>query len=278
MARIRSVKPEFWDDRKLAKRTSRDARLLYIALWNIADEHCRMIGDPQWIKGQAFAYDDDLDAEAIARLLKELEAIGAVLPYEDDGDPYLFLPKMGKHQRLEADKVRSRLPAPPDSVQPALRADEYARDADSSEPGADKSSLLYGAGGRGQVAGGRGPRGARAASMIGVSLLDEHLAQLAARPTRDVIEDLSSRIEGQLSQGATEPEIQEALSRMRLKPHLGPGVLPSLVNEVRQQRADPSLAPSRASPANTESTGTQRARAAVQAGRQAQALIDGGRK
>ena len=32
MARIRSVKPEYWDDRKLAKRTSRDARLLYIAL------------------------------------------------------------------------------------------------------------------------------------------------------------------------------------------------------------------------------------------------------
>ena len=38
MARIRSIKPEFWDDRKLAKRASRDARLLYIALWNLADE------------------------------------------------------------------------------------------------------------------------------------------------------------------------------------------------------------------------------------------------
>ena len=43
MARIRSVKPEFWTDRKLARCTSRDARLLYIALWNISDEHGRLI-------------------------------------------------------------------------------------------------------------------------------------------------------------------------------------------------------------------------------------------
>ena len=68
-----ACKPEFWDDRKLAKRTSRDARLLYIALWNLADEWGRLNGDPQWIKGQVFSYDDDLNADAIGKLLEELE-------------------------------------------------------------------------------------------------------------------------------------------------------------------------------------------------------------
>ena len=120
MARIRSIKPEFWDDRKLAKRTSRDARLLYIALWNLADEWGRVNGDPQWIKGQVFSYDDDLTADSIAKMLEELEnpALGAVVAYEVDGDPYLFLPKLAKHQRLEPEKVKSRLPEPPNSDNP----------------------------------------------------------------------------------------------------------------------------------------------------------------
>lgn len=191
MARIRSIKPEFWDDRKLAKRTSRDARLLYIALWNLADEHGRVNGDPQWIKGQVFPYEDDLDAIAVEKLLAELEAedIGAVVAYEADGDPYLYLPKLAKHQRLEPEKVASRLPAPPAEPCPAGDREQrgappyaprdgetargarerYLRDgwkphgADSSEPRADSPerdaetpALLYGAGSRTHVAGSRG--------------------------------------------------------------------------------------------------------------------------
>ena len=144
MARIRSVKPEYWDDRKLAKRTSRDARLLYIALWNLADEHGRLNGDPQWIKGQVFSYDDDLDAGAVAKLLDELArpAVGAVMPYEVDGDPYLFLPKLAKHQRLEPDKVKSRLPEPPEATLAPPEPDPTPPPAKTgrSEPGANMSA------------------------------------------------------------------------------------------------------------------------------------------
>lgn len=154
VARIRSVKPEFWDDRKLARRTSRDARLLYIALWNLADEHCRLNGDPQWLKGQVFAFDDDLDTAAIDRLLKELETVGSVVRYEVDEDPFILLPKLAKHQRLEPEKVRSRIPAPPAMALGQLdfadwsgnRANQSARGADSSENGANSSALLYVAG------------------------------------------------------------------------------------------------------------------------------------
>ncbi|WP_304452866.1 hypothetical protein [Nocardiopsis sp. YSL2] len=133
MARIRSTKPEFWSDRKLARSLSRDARLLYIALWNFADEHARVQGDPRYIKGQCFPYDDDLDDVAIDGLLAELAAAGRIVPYVADGDPYLFLPKLSKHQRLEAAKVPSRLPAPED-------ADPTEPDTDSSEPRAHESA------------------------------------------------------------------------------------------------------------------------------------------
>lgn len=118
MARIRSVKPEFWSDRKLAKQLSRDARLLYIALWNMADEHGRVQGDPRWVKGHCLPYDDDLGLGDIGRLVRELAAAGRVQTYEVDGDPYLFLPKLAEHQRLEPAKSASRLPPPPDESAP----------------------------------------------------------------------------------------------------------------------------------------------------------------
>ena len=234
MARIRSIKPEYWDDRKLAKRTSRDARLLYIALWNLADERGRLNGDPVWIKGQVFSYDDDLDVPAVTKLLDELAAIdvGAVVPYEVDGDPYLYLPKLAKHQRLDR-TVPSRLPEPP-----ALGTDESVRGTDQSVRGTDENVPLYVAGSRGQVAGGRDAR--VAASISGTALLDEHLACFKHKPPRDVIRRTGEQIDLLLD----EPEIaiediRAGLARLRTKPNLGPGVLPNLVNEIIQARDGP---------------------------------------
>ncbi|MEV2277817.1 hypothetical protein AB0I72_19755 [Nocardiopsis sp. NPDC049922] len=136
MPRIRSVKPEYWDDRKLARSVSRDGRLLYIGLWNHADEHSRVQGDPRFIKGRVFPYDDDLDETAIAALLDELADAGRIVRYTVDGDPYLVLPTLSRHQRLEAAKVPSRLPSPADAdPEPPARGR-----ADESEPRADESA------------------------------------------------------------------------------------------------------------------------------------------
>lgn len=150
MARIRSLKPEFWDDRKLARATSRDARMLYMGLWNQADEHSRLNGDLVWLKGRIFPYDADIGTDRIAALLDELEAAGRVRRYEVDGDPFVFLPKLAQHQRLEP-KVESRLPAPPDQRADAQPSESHA---DKSAPDADESALLYVAGSRGHGAGG----------------------------------------------------------------------------------------------------------------------------
>lgn len=159
MARIRSIKPEFWGDRKLAASVSRDARLLYVALWNQADEWARVQGDARWIKGHCLPYDDDLNLQAIDRLVDELAAAGRVQKYDHEGDPYLFLPKLAEHQRLEPSKVPSRLPEPPTPISPypdggqsAPRADEAARRADEAEP----IDALQVAGSRLHVAGSKG--------------------------------------------------------------------------------------------------------------------------
>lgn len=158
MPRIRSIKPEFWGDFDTAEHLTRDARLLYIALWNFADEHARMPGDRRFVKGQCFPYDDDLTPDVVQGLLDELAAVGNVVLYTVDGSPYLFLPHLDRHQRLEPGKVPSRLPAPPDPDGSAPGLDESAPRADVSARDADESSLKQVAGGREQAAGGKDAR------------------------------------------------------------------------------------------------------------------------
>lgn len=157
MARIRSVKPEFWVDRKLARLLSRDERMLYVALWNQADEHARLQGDPRLILGQAFPYDDDLDAHTIDKMLDNLASAGVAVRYEHDGDPFIHLPKLATHQRLEPGKAASKHPAPPagspsaptvpDAAQ--IVSDESAHDSSEPAPKHGAWSMEHGAGGRG---------------------------------------------------------------------------------------------------------------------------------
>lgn len=153
MARIRSLKPEFWDDRKLARATSRDARMLYMGMWNQADEHGRLNGDAVWLKGRVFPYDDDIETGDLKALLDELEAAGRIQRYEVEGDPFIYLPKLAEHQRLEPGKVESRHPEPPEppktrasKPRPDIDANQSEPRADQSEPDSDDSALLYGSG------------------------------------------------------------------------------------------------------------------------------------
>ncbi|MFI5891945.1 hypothetical protein ACIA5D_17730 [Actinoplanes sp. NPDC051513] len=151
MARIRSVKPEFWDDQELAEQVSRDARLLYIGLWNLADEHGRLRGDARFVRGRVFPYDDDLSVDAVTMFLAELALVGKVIPYQTEAGIYLFLPNLARHQRLETEKVASKLPDPsgPDSktLSPRALIDACRSEsrADLSARRAEKMSLLYGA-------------------------------------------------------------------------------------------------------------------------------------
>lgn len=238
MARMRSLKPEFWADEELACHLTRDERLMYLGLWNLADEHSRLRGDPRYIKGQLFPYDDDITAADIEKMLANLAAHGKAQPYTAGVGRYLFLPNLAKHQRLETDKVPSRLPAPDESTPHAdeseSRANESARGANEPEPGADVLSLKHVAGGIKHVAGGMGSREPLPATILGTTLLEEHVGQCRASPPRDVIGALGRKIDTLLDEKQDPDVIRQALGRLRQKPNLGPGALPSLVNEILQ--------------------------------------------
>lgn len=127
MARIRTVKPEFWEDDTIGT-LSRDARLLFIAAFNIADDEGLLRWTPAFIKAKAFLYDDDVTVDDVQGLMAELAGADLVYPYRGGQTQQLlaFIVKFRKHQKINRPQP-SKLPAP--SLQnPATRAMYGRRD------------------------------------------------------------------------------------------------------------------------------------------------------
>jgi len=107
MARIRTIKPEFPISETIG-RLSRDARLLYIQLWTIADDSGRARASSRLLASHLYPYDEDSHS-LIDGWLSELQAEGCVTLYEVDGTSYLEMPKWLKHQKIDR-PTPSRLP------------------------------------------------------------------------------------------------------------------------------------------------------------------------
>ncbi|KIP13847.1 hypothetical protein KY49_1557 [Burkholderia sp. MSHR3999] len=107
MARIRTIKPEFWTDEKVAM-LSPAARLLFIGTWNYADDGGNIEYSSKRLKMQIFP-DDDIDCEP---LIASLIAHGMLIEYSVSGKKYLHIRTFGKHQVINRPS-KSRLPAFP---------------------------------------------------------------------------------------------------------------------------------------------------------------------
>jgi hypothetical protein len=110
MARIRSIKPEFWEDEKVGA-LSCQARLLFLALISHADDAGRLRAAPAHLRALAFRY-DDLDIVAVEHLLAEVVAMESVEVYEGGGERYACVVNFREHQRIDR-PTESRLPPPP---------------------------------------------------------------------------------------------------------------------------------------------------------------------
>ena len=73
MARNRIIKPEFWSDAKVG-RLSFGARLLYIAMWNFADDCGTISASPRRLLGDAFENDESVQIGDVIGWLAEIEA------------------------------------------------------------------------------------------------------------------------------------------------------------------------------------------------------------
>lgn len=97
--RIRTIKPEFWQSEKMAK-ASRQARMLFVGLWSMADDSGRTRAASRLLASTLFPYDTDAP-DLIDGWLAELSAIGAIRLYVVDECHYLDIPKWRSHQKID---------------------------------------------------------------------------------------------------------------------------------------------------------------------------------
>jgi hypothetical protein len=114
MARIRTIKPEFFDDEKLAT-CSRDARLTFVGILSQSDDYGVSKGAPAWLRARIFPYDDDVTNTEMCAWIDELERIGVVRRFSTDGETFIAVRNWSRHQKVERPSA-TRNPETPETL------------------------------------------------------------------------------------------------------------------------------------------------------------------
>lgn len=133
MARIRTIKPEFPQSESMG-RVSRDARLLFVMLWTICDDHGRARAHSRMLASLLFPYDDDA-GEGVKVWLKELEDEGCISLYEVAGSQYLQVTGWSKHQKIDKPS-KPQFPGAEDTSRESSR--ESIEDSENPRLGRDQ--------------------------------------------------------------------------------------------------------------------------------------------
>lgn len=98
MARIRTIKPEFWQNEQLARLTEH-ARLLAIALLNHADDAGYFKANAYLVRAACFPFDED--STNVLGSLQELSSIGFIEVRSDGEKQVGRVCKFREHQRID---------------------------------------------------------------------------------------------------------------------------------------------------------------------------------
>lgn len=109
MARIRTIKPEFFTSLTIADLTP-EQRLTFIGLWTHVDDEGRCVDDPRLIKAAVWPLDDRTAAD-IEIDLKALSESSLITRYVLNRKRYLAVTGWSEHQRINR-PTPSKLPAP----------------------------------------------------------------------------------------------------------------------------------------------------------------------
>jgi hypothetical protein len=111
MARIRSLKPDIWEDEKFGLLPA-EARLLFIGLISQSDDEGYQRGNPAVIKARVFPY-DPYTTQQVQAWLDDLQAAHLITQYgsKDGSQKYLRIDNWLKHQRVDSPRA-SKFPTP----------------------------------------------------------------------------------------------------------------------------------------------------------------------
>ena len=100
MARIRAIKPEFWEDEKIGKLPI-PCRLFFIGCWNFADDFGVIKGNAALLKSQIFPYDENLRVSEIKKWIDALVDARMLVPIIHAEESYYFIRTFRSHQVLD---------------------------------------------------------------------------------------------------------------------------------------------------------------------------------
>lgn len=148
MARIRTIKPEFFRNYELYQRES-DAnrgrtgrqpylnlRTAFAGIITAADRVGRFKWRPAELKLDCLPHDPVDFSEVMAALAGAPNPF--IVRYEVDGQEYGLIPGFLKHQRPRPDEAQSVLPAPPEVLEPFVDRSEPIRSPTRTQPVSDQ--------------------------------------------------------------------------------------------------------------------------------------------
>lgn len=110
MARIRTIKPEFFSSSQVV-RCSVNARMLFVGMWCFADDHGVHPDDAHRLKMEVFP-GDALSVDDVQQMLDELIGARLIQQFQAGDGDWLCVPTWKRHQRI--DKPTFKHPTPPD--------------------------------------------------------------------------------------------------------------------------------------------------------------------
>ncbi|GFG74741.1 hypothetical protein [Mycobacterium botniense] len=265
MPRIRTIKPEFWDSPDTAAADLR-TRLLYIAMWNWADDYG--IGDATPVRLIGFAFpNDEIPVSDYPRILSEVSRAYGVVFFEHAGRRYFAIPAWDEHQRTEK-KAKAN-----DSLLAAAQSAIAARQRHESEsPTLCRGSSEEFRGTSGPGTGEQGNRGTGEkdddsptnATHHNATTVEAIVVENAARPARNhpssaartvvrqtlghagyprsTIDRLATQVDRLTREGQPDTLIRQALTAWDRRPNCErPEYLPTVLSDVlKASRASPA--------------------------------------
>lgn len=109
------MKPEFWSSLSVSRLSLR-ARLIFIGVWNIADDSGRGVWEPKLVKASLFPMDSVADRQ-VSKAMQELVSACLVRTYSYQGKPLFEVSNWEEHQKIPPTRRQpSRYPSAADCL------------------------------------------------------------------------------------------------------------------------------------------------------------------
>ncbi|MBV7531314.1 hypothetical protein [Chitinophaga sp. sic0106] len=109
MPRIRTIKPDFWNDQKLGQEPEA-VMLCVIGLLNFSDDYGVVKANPTWLKNQIFPYKATLRVEAFSVWLARLVELEVVILFSYKEENFYYIRNFRKHQKVDRPSKARNVP------------------------------------------------------------------------------------------------------------------------------------------------------------------------